>query len=69
MILCRFLIFIPVEKVPSDATTIAFFCFSTIPRIASLSAVSVPPDTKKTLRPSATLLSISSNRGFPCFST
>ena len=35
IILCRFLIFIPVEKVPRDATIIAFFCFSTIPLIAS----------------------------------
>ena len=47
-ILCRFLIFIPVENVPRDATIIESFCVSTIPRIASRSSVATPPDTKKT---------------------
>ena len=68
-ILCRFLIFIPVLNVPSDATTIESFCFSTIARIASLSVVGVLPDTKKILRPSLTFSRIRSYSGLPCFST
>ena len=55
MILCRFLIFIPVLKVPRDATIIASFCFSMIPLIASLSDVAVLPETKKTFRLSLAL--------------
>jgi hypothetical protein len=48
----------PVEKVPKLATIIASFCPSTILRIASLSAVSVSPDTKNTFLLSSVILLI-----------
>ena len=60
--LCKFLIFIPVLNVPNDATMIAFFCFSTILLIASLSDVAVFPDTKNILRRSSALSLINFER-------
>ena len=48
IILCKFLILIPVEKVPYDATMIASLDFSVIALISYLVNASTPPLTKKT---------------------
>ena len=67
--LWRFLILIPVEKVPYDAIMIALSSFSVILRTSSLSSVSTPPWTKKHFLFSSLLLFMRSNRGSPCVST
>jgi hypothetical protein len=64
--LCKFLMLIPVENVPYDATMIAFVSFSVIARIFSLVSVSVPPCMKKTFLSKSFIKSYSIT---PCFST
>ena len=69
IILCKFLMLMPVEKVPYEATIIALLSFSVIARTFSRSSVSTPPWIKKTLRLSIFLLFIISYNGCPCAST
>ena len=70
MTLWRFLMLIPVEKVPYEAIMIALLSISVIDRTSSRSSVATPPCTKKTCRCSSTLLScIKLYSGSPCPST
>ena len=67
--LCKFLIFMPVEKVPYEATIIALLSNSVVCLISSRTSAFTLPLTKNTFLPSSAASLIILCIGTPCFST